>query len=136
MTAIWWLQTRQNVSHHFQILLLEGQCQLIVVNARGCSHIQRRGAPHSCKDQMKLVEHSVNSPTKNKSPRNIYRNINKTITQANATVLEKVAEVVKHRTLILTTDPAEIAEKAATVRHHTRESDLLLQESTFQKQSS
>lgn len=60
----------------------------------------------------------------------------KTITQANATVLEKVAEVVKHRTLILTTDPAEIAQEAAAVCYHSRESDLLLQERKFQKQNS
>lgn len=57
---------------------------------------------------------------------------NKTITKADAAVLEKVAEVVKHRTLILTTDATEIAEKTATVCHHSRESDLLLQESKLQ----
>jgi len=34
--------------------------------------------------------------------------------------------VVKHGTLILTTDAAEITEKTATVCHHPRESDLLL----------
>lgn len=45
-----------NVFHHFQILLLEGQCQLIVVNTRSCSHIQWCGAPHSCKNRKKIVE--------------------------------------------------------------------------------
>lgn len=41
--------------------------------------------------------------------------------------------MVKHRTLILTTDPAEIAQEAATVSHHSRESDLLLQERRYKK---
>lgn len=49
------------------------------------------------------------------------------ITEADATVLEEVAEVVKHRTLILTTDATEVAEKPATVCHHSRKSDLLLE---------
>lgn len=57
----------------------------------------------------------------------------KSITEADATVLEKVAEVVKHRTLILTTDAAEIAQKAAAVCYHSRESDLLLQERRYKK---
>lgn len=43
--------------------------------------------------------------------------------------------MVKHRALILTTDPAEIAQKAATVRYHTRESDLLLQERKFKNKA-
>lgn len=49
----------------------------------------------------------------------------KTITKANATVLEKVAEMVKHGTLILTTDATEVAEETAAVCHHPRKSDLL-----------
>lgn len=48
-------------------------------------------------------------------------------TEADATVLEEVAQVVKHRTLILTTDATEVAEKPATVCHHSRKSDLLLE---------
>lgn len=79
--------------------------------------------------QKKIVERSNNFPTLK------YNEAKKTITQANATVLKKVAEMVKHRTLILTTDPAEIAQEAATVCYHSRESDLLLQECKYKKQT-
>lgn len=57
-----------NVFYHFQILLLEGQCQLIVVNTRGCSHVQRRGAPHSYKNRKGLLSALMIQPTNNKSP--------------------------------------------------------------------
>jgi len=50
----------------------------------------------------------------------------RTITEADATVLEKVAEVVEHGALVLTTDATEIAKKTAAVGHNHRESDLLL----------
>lgn len=61
------------------------------------------------------------------------KNSAKKITKADATVLQQVAEVVKHRTLVLTTDAAEIAEKTAAVCHHSRESDLLLAEKHITK---
>lgn len=44
------------VFYHFQILLLEGQCQLVVVNARRCSYIQWCGAPHSYKEKTKILD--------------------------------------------------------------------------------
>lgn len=47
------------------------------------------------------------------------------ITEADATVLQEVAEVVKHGALVLPADATEVAEKTAAVCHHSRESDLL-----------
>lgn len=112
---------------------MEGQSQLIVVDTRGCCHIQGGGASHSL-TKTQIVKLYHNSYSKNKTLRTVLElsKAKKAITKANATVLEKVAEVVKHRTLILTTDATEIAEKAATVCHHSRESDFLLQESKLQ----
>lgn len=49
----------------------------------------------------------------------------KTITKADAAVLQQVAKVVKHWPLVLTTDTTEITEKPAAVCHHSGESDLL-----------
>lgn len=53
-----------NAFYHFQILLLEGQCQLIVVNTRGCSNIQRCGAPHSYKNRKGLLSAPIIPPQK------------------------------------------------------------------------
>ena len=47
------------------------------------------------------------------------------LTETNATVLQKVAEVVKHRALVLATDAAEVAQETTAVGHHAREPDLL-----------
>lgn len=47
------------------------------------------------------------------------------ITEADAAVLQEVAEVVKHGALVLPADATEVAEKTAAVRHHSRKSDLL-----------
>lgn len=47
------------------------------------------------------------------------------ITEANAAVLQQVAEVVKHGFLVLTADSTEVTEKSTTVGHHFRKGDLL-----------
>lgn len=47
------------------------------------------------------------------------------LTQADATVLQQVAQVVKHGALVLPADAAEIAEEAAAACHHLGEADLL-----------
>lgn len=48
-------------------------------------------------------------------------------TQANATVLKQVGQMIEHGALVLTTDAAEIAQETAAVRHHLGESNLLLE---------
>ena len=47
------------------------------------------------------------------------------LTEANAAVLQQVAEVVEHGALVLTADPAEVAQEATAVGHHLGEPDLL-----------
>lgn len=47
------------------------------------------------------------------------------VTQADAAVLQEVAEVVKHGALVLPADATEVAEETAAVCHHSRKSDLL-----------
>lgn len=47
------------------------------------------------------------------------------ITKTHAAVLQQVAQVIKHGLLVLTADPAEIAQKAAAVGHHLRKCDFL-----------
>lgn len=48
-----------------------------------------------------------------------------TLTQANATVLQQVVQVVKHGALILSADSAEVTQETTAVGHHLREPDLL-----------
>lgn len=48
-----------------------------------------------------------------------------TPTQADAAVLQQVAQVVEHGALILAADAAEVAEEAAAVGDHFGEADLL-----------
>lgn len=47
------------------------------------------------------------------------------LTEADATVLQEVAEVVKHGALVLPADATKVAEETAAVCHHSRKSDLL-----------
>lgn len=47
------------------------------------------------------------------------------LTQANATVLQQIAQMVEHGTLVLPADSAEVAEEAAAACHHLGEADLL-----------
>lgn len=47
------------------------------------------------------------------------------VTETHAAVLQQVAQVIKHGLLVLTADPAEIAQEAAAVGHHLRKSDFL-----------
>lgn len=47
------------------------------------------------------------------------------LTQANATVLQQVAQVVEHGTLVLPADATEVTEEAAAARDHLGEADLL-----------
>lgn len=47
------------------------------------------------------------------------------VTEADAAVLQEVAEVVKHGALVLPADATEVAKKTAAVCHHSRKSDLL-----------
>lgn len=49
-----------------------------------------------------------------------------TLTQANATVLQQVAQVVKHGTLVLSADTTEVTQEATAIGHHLRETNLLL----------
>ena len=46
-------------------------------------------------------------------------------TQADAAVLQQVAEVVEHSLLVLTADPTEVAEEATAAGHHLREGYFL-----------
>jgi len=46
-------------------------------------------------------------------------------TESNAAVLQQVAEVVEHGPLVLSADPAEVAQEATAVGHHLGEPDLL-----------
>lgn len=46
-------------------------------------------------------------------------------TQADAAVLQQVAQVVEHGALVLSADAAEVAQEATAVGHHLGESDLL-----------
>lgn len=48
-----------------------------------------------------------------------------TVTKANATILQEVAEMIKHGSLVLATDTAEIAEESATVCDHSGKSNFL-----------
>lgn len=52
-----------------------------------------------------------------------------TLTQADAAVLQKVAEMVKHRALVLSADATEVTQETAAVGHHLRESNLLERQS-------
>ena len=47
------------------------------------------------------------------------------LTETNATVLQKVAEVGKHRALVLATDATEVAQETTAIGHHAREPDFL-----------
>ena len=47
------------------------------------------------------------------------------LTQANAAVLQQVAQMVEHGALVLPANAAEVAEEAAAARHHLGEADLL-----------
>lgn len=50
------------------------------------------------------------------------------VTQADAAVLQEVAEVVKHGALVLPADATEVAEETAAVGHHSGKPDLLSRE--------
>lgn len=47
------------------------------------------------------------------------------LTEAHAAVLQEVAEMIEHGLLVLTADPAEVAQEPAAVRHHLRKGDFL-----------
>lgn len=47
------------------------------------------------------------------------------LTQADATVLQQVAQVVEHGALVLPADATEVAEETAAACHHLGEADLL-----------
>ena len=47
------------------------------------------------------------------------------LTQADAAVLQQVAQVVEHGALVLAADTTEVAQEPTAVCHHTRETDLL-----------
>lgn len=54
-------------------------------------------------------------------------------TQADAAVLQQVAQVVEHRALILTADSTEITQETTAVGHHAWETDLLQKTSNILK---
>lgn len=50
---------------------------------------------------------------------------NRGLTQADAAVLQQVAQMVKHRTLVLSADTAEVTQETTAAGHHLGESNLL-----------
>lgn len=50
---------------------------------------------------------------------------NLTLTQADAAVLQQVAEMIEHGALVLSADSTEVAQKTAAVGDHLRKSNLL-----------
>lgn len=51
-----------------------------------------------------------------------HRNV---LTKPHAAVLQQVAEVVKHSFLVLSADPAEVAQEATAAGHHLGEGNFL-----------
>lgn len=47
------------------------------------------------------------------------------LTEANAAVLQEVAQVIKHGFLVLAADSTEVAQKTTAVGHHFRKGDFL-----------